>query len=83
VDAVRLNAHQLHMPRVGQQPVLQVAPHAVGDSQRDNQRCHASGHAGNGDGSHYAHHGLAPLGFQVPHRQKKLESHQFVPCCRV
>ena len=37
---------------------------------------------GNGDSGDYAHHGLPPLGFQVPRRQKQLESHQVVPCSR-
>jgi len=65
-DAVGLNAHQIHVRRGSQQPVLKVAPHAVGDGQGDDQRGHARGHPGDGDAGDHAHHGLPPLGLQVP-----------------
>ena len=65
-----------------EQPVLQVAPHAVGDGQRDDERRHARGHAGNGDGRDHADHGLPPLGLQVPRRHIELESHCAYLCLR-
>ena len=75
-NAVGLDAHQLDVRGGAQQPVLQVAAHAVGDGESDDQRGHACGYAGDGDGGDHAHHGLPPLGFQVARRQKKFKSHR-------
>ena len=75
-DAVARHTHQLHVRAVSQQPVLQVAPHAVGDGQCNHQRSHSGGNSSNGNGGHNAHHGLSPLGLQVSSRQKKFKSHR-------
>ena len=74
-DAVSLHAHQLHMRARSQQTVLNVAPHAVGNGQRDDQRGHPRGYPGDGDGGHHSDHGLPPLGLQVTRRHKEFESH--------
>ena len=74
-DAAPIHLHQLHVRAGAEQLVLQVAPHAVGDGESDDERGHARGDAGDGDGRDDADHGLPPLGFQVPRRDIKLESH--------
>ncbi len=74
------NAHQIHVRRGAEQPVLQVAPHAVGDGQRDDERGHSGGHSGDRDGGDHAHHGLPPLGLEVPRRHIELESHCALTC---
>ncbi len=82
-DAVGLDAHQLHVRGVAQQLVLQVVPHAVGDGQRNDQRRHARGHAGDGDGGDHSHHGLTPLRPEVSRREKEFESHHNLPWSRI
>ena len=69
-NAVALDAHQLDMRGGAEEPVLQVAPHAVGDGESDDERGNAGGDAGDGDGGDHADDGLPPLGFQVARRQK-------------
>jgi hypothetical protein len=54
---------------------LQVASHAVGYGQCDDESSYSRGHTGDGDGSYYAHHGLPPFGLQIPRCKKKLKSH--------
>ncbi len=39
-NAVILHPHQIDIGARAQQPVLQIAPHAIGDGQRDDQRRH-------------------------------------------
>ena len=77
-DAVAGHAHQLHMSRRAQQPVLQIAAHAVGDGEGNDQRSYTGGHAGDGDDRDDAHDRLAALGPQIAHGDKKLEAHRLV-----
>src|SRR5208337_2403761 len=74
-NALPINLHQLHMGARAEQLILQVAPHAVGNGESDDERCHARRHAGDGDGRDDADHRLPPLGFQVPRRHVEFESH--------
>ena len=74
-NAVRLDAHQVHVGRDAEQTPLEVLPHAVGDGQGDDERSHTRGHAGDGDDGDHAHNGLPPLGLQIPGCYVQLESH--------
>ena len=54
---------------------MQVAAHAVGDGQCDDECGDAGGHSGNGDGGDYADDGLPPFGSEVARRNEEFESH--------
>ena len=56
--------------------LMQVAPHAIGDGQRDNQCGHAGSHAGDRNRRDHADHRLPPFGLQVARRKKELKSHR-------
>ena len=71
----RTHAHELHVGGGTEEPVLHVAPHAVGDGEGDDERGDAGGNAGDGDGGDHADDGLAPLGFQITRGDKELKSH--------
>jgi len=67
-DAVALDAHQLDVGAVAKQAVLQVALHAVGDGEGDDERGNSGGDPGDGDGGDHADHGLAAFGLEISRR---------------
>ena len=75
LDAVGGNAHQVDVGRGAEQAVLQVAAHAVGDGQREDERGDACGHACDGDAGDNADHGLAALGAQIAGGDEEFEAH--------
>ena len=75
-DAIAGNAHQLHVRCGAQQPVLQIATHAIGNGQGNDQRSHACRHTDNGNHGDHAHDRLAALRSQVAHGDKKFEAHR-------
>ncbi len=75
-DAVAGNAHQLHVRRRAQQPVLQITAHAVGNGEGNDQRSDACRHTDYGDHGDHAHDRLAALRSQVAHGDKKFEAHR-------
>ena len=64
--------------------ILEVAAHAVGDGESDDEGGHSGGDSGDRDGGDHADDGLAPLGFEVSRRHIELKSHlaslTFVAC---
>ncbi len=74
-DAVVLHAHELDVGAGGDETILQVAAHAVGDGESDDERGDSGGDSGDGDGSDHADDSLPPLGFEVPGRYIELKSH--------
>ncbi len=74
-DTVILHAHQLDVRAGGDETILQVAAHAVGDGESDDKRGNSGGDSGDGDGGDHADDGLPPLGFEVTRRHIELKSH--------
>ena len=62
-----------------QQTCLQVAPHAVGDGQRENERRHARRDAEHGDAGDQPNDGLPALGTQVAQGDERFKSHRWFP----
>ena len=60
-DAIAGNPHQLHVSRGAQQPVLQIATHAVGDRQGNDQGSDTRRHTDDGNHGDHAHDRLAAL----------------------
>jgi hypothetical protein len=75
-DAIARNPHQLHVSRGAQQPVLQIATHAIGDGQGNDQGRDTRRHTDDGNHGNYAHDRLAALRPQVAHGDKKFEAHR-------
>jgi hypothetical protein len=75
-DAVGLDAHELDMSTGAEEAVLNVAAHAVGDGEGDDEGSYTGGYASDGDGGDHADNGLPPLGAEVAGGEKELEAHK-------
>jgi hypothetical protein len=73
---IPIGAHELDVGAGVNETILHVALHAIGDGERDDQRCDTGGDSGDGDAGDNADDGLPPLGFEVPRRHKKFKSHR-------
>ena len=58
-----------------QEPFLQVAPHAVGDGKRHNQRSDPGRNAQHADRGNHPDHRLAPLGPEITRRNEQFKTH--------
>ena len=74
-DAVGGDAHQVDVGGGAEEAVLQVALHAVGDGEGDDERGDPSGDAQDGDGSDDADDGLSALGAEVARGDEELKPH--------
>ena len=73
-DAVAGDAQKLDVGGGADEAILEVAAHAVGDRQRDDQRGYAGSNAEDGDRGDQAHDGLAPAGAKVAGGDEEFEA---------
>ena len=74
-DAVVFYAHELDVGTGVDEAVLQVAAHAVGDGEGDDERGNSGGNSGDGDSGDYTDDGLSPFGFEISGRHEEFKSH--------
>jgi hypothetical protein len=85
-DAVPGRTHQVDMGCGADEAFLQVAAHAVGNSERDDQRGDSRRDADDGDSRDESDDSLPTAGAQVPGGDKKLKTHlplSYRPGCEV
>ena len=55
--------------------LLQIAAHSVGDGECEDERGHASGYSGDGDGSDHADDGLPAAGAEIARGDEEFKAH--------
>ena len=74
-DAVAGDAHEVDVGGGAEEAFLEVAAHAVGDGERDDERGDAGCDAEDADGGDDADYGLAALGAEITRGNEELETH--------
>ena len=77
--ALRACLHELYVGRGVYQAILQVALHAVGDGECDDQRGNTGSHTGNRNACDHTDYGLTAFGAQIACGKKEFEAHFTLP----
>jgi hypothetical protein len=74
-NAIVGDALQADIGGRAEQPLLQVLPKSIVDSEGDHERSHAGGNSSDGDCGDNANESLAPLGAEIAAGDKQFEAH--------
>ena len=74
-DAVACGVHELHVGEGTDEALLEVAAHAVGDGEGDDERGDSGGDAEDGDYSHQPDDRLTAASAEITGRDEELKSH--------